>query len=301
VDKADALTAEGVEKALSTLRREVSGVLATLPEKFEELLGNYNQVAEAVHVKEEELKELYDIEKSAETLAALIEAQSKRRREFGEEMAAEKEALESEIASTRAAWQDERTRHEEETKEYEATEKKRRQREREEFDYSFAREKQLAKDRFADEQEALEREIAKRRRELEEREQAIAEREGELASLRQRVEGIPAEIDKAVAAEVKATTQRLTAEAKAQEELLKKQMDGERNVLTTRIESLEKTIEEQEAQIQRLSNQLEKSHQQVQDIAVTAIEGSSARASAAEEHSRRMAQSPGKSRGEERE
>jgi hypothetical protein len=57
--------------------------------------------------------------------------------------------------------------------------------------------------------------------------------------------------------------------------LLKKEFGGERNVLTTRIESLEKTVREQTEQVARLSQQAEKAYGQVQDIAVKAIEGSS--------------------------
>jgi len=56
---------------------------------------------------------------------------------------------------------------------------------------------------------------------------------------------------------------------------VKKEFMGERNVLTTRIESLEKIGKEQSEQIAKFSQQLEKAYQQVQDIAVKTIEGSS--------------------------
>ena len=49
---------------------------------------------------------------------------------------------------------------------------------------------------------------------------------------------------------------------------------GERNVLTTRITSLEQTAKEQAEQISRLLAQAEKAYAQVQEIAVRAIEGS---------------------------
>jgi hypothetical protein len=56
---------------------------------------------------------------------------------------------------------------------------------------------------------------------------------------------------------------------------VKKEFIGERNVLTTRIESLEKIGKEQSEQISKLTQQLEKAYQQVQEIAVRTIEGSS--------------------------
>ena len=79
----------------------------------------------------------------------------------------------------------------------------------------------------------------------------------------------------AVSKTVKETMERLTADAKNRDELQKKEFIGEKNVLTTRIESLEKTVKEQSERIAKLSQQLEKAYQQVQDIAVKTIEGSS--------------------------
>lgn len=46
-------------------------------------------------------------------------------------------------------------------------------------------------------------------------------------------------------------------------------------MLTTRIESLERTVKEQSGQIANLSGQLEKAYQKVQDIALKSVEGSS--------------------------
>jgi predicted RNase H-like nuclease (RuvC/YqgF family) len=56
--------------------------------------------------------------------------------------------------------------------------------------------------------------------------------------------------------------------------LLTREFDGERNVLNTRISSLEKTVEQQTAQLIKLSQQLETAYQKVQDIALKAVEGS---------------------------
>ncbi len=92
--------------------------------------------------------------------------------------------------------------------------------------------------------------------------------------MRQRVESFPKDLDAAVARAVKEATTRQQQESASREELLKRQFDGERNVLTTRITSLEQTAKEQSDQIARLLAQSEKAYGQVQEIAVRAIEGS---------------------------
>jgi colicin import membrane protein len=78
---------------------------------------------------------------------------------------------------------------------------------------------------------------------------------------------------------VKDTAERLNLESKNREELLKKEFTGEKNVLSTRIESLDKTVKEQNAQIAALTQFLEKANQKVQEIAVKALESASAQKS----------------------
>jgi phage-related minor tail protein len=82
-------------------------------------------------------------------------------------------------------------------------------------------------------------------------------------------------LESAVNKAVKEAVERVQLEAKNREELLKKEFEGERNVLTTRIESLQKTAKEQQEQLAKLSQQSEKAYGQVQEIAVKAIEGTS--------------------------
>jgi hypothetical protein len=279
VEAADALFAEGVLKGVSDLRAAMGKILGQLSEKLEAEIEKYGQVKKAIEAKEKELAEIYEIQKSASTLAALIESQQRRREEFEAEMARRKEELAGEIESTRGQWEAEKSDRDADAKEADAVEKKRREREREEYRYAFAREQQLAKDQFSDEKVKLERALVEKRTQLEkelaEREQAVAAREAELTTLRSRAEEFPAQLQAAVAQAISQATENAQEDAVAREELLKREFAGEKNVLTTRIGSLEATVKEQAAQLQKLSQQAEKAYTQVQDIAVKAIEGSS--------------------------
>jgi len=276
---ADSLSSEGVVQGIGNLKAETGKMLAQISDKLEEQVNKYKGIQAAIAYKEKELEEVYEIERSAATLAALIEAQNQKRLEFESEIASEKDELSREIETTRAEWEKEEKDHEVIAKELDAEEKKRRKREKEEFTYAFEREQQLAKDEFEDEKITLEKEIKLKKeqmeRELAEREKAIVEREEELAELRNKAKAFPKEMESAVSRAVRETTERIRAEAKGKEELLQKEFDGERNVLTTRIEALEKTVKGQGEQIAKLSGQLEKAYQKVQDIAVKAVEGSS--------------------------
>jgi hypothetical protein len=279
VATADTLSTESVVTSISELRAAVGKTLAQLSDRLEEEVAKYVQVKRAILAKEQELKDIYEIQRQATSLSALIEAQDRKREEFEKDMAEQRESLENEITAGRSAWEADEKQHAAEIKERDSAETKRRQREQEEWRYGFEREQQIARDRFADDQARLDREAAAKRaaaeKDLAERERAVAAHEQELGDLRQRAQQTPSQIEQAVARAVKEATQRLQADAATREELLKNQFAGERNVLTTRITALENTVKEQSEHIGRLSGQADKAYAQVQDIAVKAIEGSS--------------------------
>jgi hypothetical protein len=279
VEVTDALSTEGIVQEVSALRLEIGGLLGQLSDRLEEEVGKYRQVRQAVEAKQKELQEIYEIEQSALSLAALIEAQHQKRQQTEAELAVRKEELTREIETLHTEWGKEKKVHEAEIKERDADEQKSRKREKEEYLYAFQREQQLAREQFEDEKARLEREITNRReqmeKELADREKAVGEKETELNELRRQAGAFPDELESAVSKAVKEAVQRVESEAKNREELLKKEFDGERNVLNTRIESLEKTVTEQNERIAKLSQQVEKAYSQVQDIATKAIEGTS--------------------------
>jgi len=286
VEVADSVTVDGILREVGDLKLDLGKVLANLADRLEQEVARYEAVKEAIAAKEKELQEIYEIQQSAGSLTALLEAQHAKREEFDAEMASRREALSREIEETRAEWKKEKAAHEAEARGQEAEEQKRRQREQEEFHYALAREQQLARDRFADEKAAyeeekskLDREIQVKREQLEkelsDREKAVRESEEELKELRARVASFPKELDTTVTKEVKAAVERAKNEAAGREELLKKEFEGERNVLKTKIAALESAVKEQADQIGKLQQQLERSYSQIQDIAVKAIQGAS--------------------------
>jgi chromosome segregation ATPase len=269
---ADSLSSEGVAREISNLKIEIGKMLARISDGLEQEVNKYRDINKAIEVKEKEFRELYEIEHSASTLAALIEAQSQKRQEFESEMARRKDELDQEIRTVSVRWEKEKKEHDARVREENAEEKKRREREREEFDYGFEREQQLARDAFEDEKADLEKEIQTRKEELTRREETIAEKENELNELRARAAAHPKEMEAAVNKATKEATDRINLGAKTREELMKKDFDGQRNVFLTQIDSFEKTVKEQCNQISKLSQQLEKAYQKVQDIALKAVD-----------------------------
>jgi hypothetical protein len=285
---ADGLTTDSILSNISGLKAEVGKVLTSLSDRLEQESGRYEAVKKAIIEKDKELAEIYEIQKAASSLSALIEAQNHKKEQFEAEMAERKEAQSSEIEETRQEWQKEKAQRTADVKEQDAADAKKRTREKEEYDYNLQRERQTVKDAFEkekagleEEKERLEREIALRReqsdREFAEREQAISRQEEELAELRARVAAYPKELESTVAREVKLAVDKVQMEATFKLELLQKEFEGERNVLESKIASFESLVKDQAARISSLGEQVEKSYVQVQAIAVKAVEGSAAK------------------------
>ncbi len=290
VDVADSLSMKNVESAIASLRGETGRLLAELSERLEAQIADYEQIKRAIQEKKIELEEIYEIEKSAHTLAALIEAHNQKTIEFEEDMAvtkarlegelgARKLELESQIAEAKARWETDKRDYEHKLKEESEAEAKRRNRVKEEFEYEFERQKRLANDQFNYEKETLEKELKETRRKLEDdfsaRERELEAREAELSELRDQVAKHPKELAAEIARAVKETTDRISSDAKNREELLVKEFEGERNVFAARVSALEGIVKDRDERLARLTTQAEKAGAQVQDIAVKAIEGSS--------------------------
>jgi hypothetical protein len=279
VGEVTSLLERGVGDEIGKLKTEVGNFLDNLLEKLETEARQYASLKRAVAHKEEELREAYEIEKSACSLAALIEAQAQKEFEFEAAMTRRREELQTEIDDQRETWEKEKAAREAAGSEEQARTERERKRQKEEFDYSFKREQQQMREALTLEKERLERELAMKRetaeREFSERERIIAERESEIQELRTRVQKFPAELDDAVKKAAKEATDRIEFQAKSREEIMKREFAGEKNVLQTRINALEAVLKEQTERNVSLAQQVEKAYTQVQDVAVKAIDGSS--------------------------
>lgn len=273
------LAPEGIDREIGNLKSEIGRLLAEVSEKLAAEDARFKSLQQAVAAKQRELQELYGIEKTATSLAALIETQNQKREEFEVEMARQREELKGEIDATRADWDKERKAHEAELRERDAAEKKARDREKEQFDYAFKRDQQTVRDKLADEKATLEKELKLKRetfeKELAERERVLAEKETDLATLRAKAAAFPQELEGAVAKAVREVTEKLQLEFKSRQDLLQKQSEGERNVLTTRNEALEKALKELAEQNGRLNKQIDAAYLKLQEIAEKTIEGAS--------------------------
>ncbi len=284
VAAADQLTKKSIGNRIDALKSSIADELSEIAFKIDSQAREYIKIKEAIASKEEEIKELFEIENAGSTLAALLEANKKKRDEFEEEMGRRRQELEEEISKSQDEMDKKRAAYTAALKEEKEENDKRRKREKEEYLYNFNREKELKLNELQDEAATLEKELSSRKeehdaqtaakeKELREREAVVNSQEKEQVKLQVRVDNFPKELDDAVQKAVAEITQRLTAEAAKNEELLRQTFTGEKNVLSARIQAFEQVVAQQEKQLQVLSAQLENAYDKVQDIAVKAVSG----------------------------
>jgi hypothetical protein len=296
VKVADTMAEKSILTEINDLRVEMSKTLTQISEKIEVETEKYKKIQEAIIIKDGELKEIFEIERSAHALAALIGAQNQKKLEFEAEMSrkiaefdnemnTQKQLLDDDIQSTRIQWNKEKQANQESVKERDEQEKKLRQRHKEEFEYNFNREQELASNQLTDEREKQEKQLAldkedfeksvkDREKDLLDRETSVAERESRMKDLEENVAAFPKELETHIAKAIKNTSDRLNEAAKKNEAFIKIEAEGKSNVLQMKIESLEVTVTDQAKQLAEINERLEKAYGKVQDIAVKAIEGS---------------------------
>lgn len=275
IETADEISAETVLSSIDSLKTELNRTLSEIGEHLENEVKKYQTVKEAVANQEAALEDIYEIQKHASSLTALVELQRQQRSDFESEMEEQRSQLEAEIDGARTAWKREREAYEQEQKERIALDKKHRDREKAEFEYSFQREHEIAQEQFEHEKQRLERDIKARREELEgdllRREAEIGARERELTELREKVEAFPKELQEKVGEAVAQAQASFAKELENRELLLTKEFEGERRVFQAKIEALEASLKEHVSRSASLANQVEKAYTQVQDVAVRAI------------------------------
>jgi hypothetical protein len=264
----EGISVEDVVKGISNLGLDLSKALAGVSEKLVQEVNRLSSAREAVELERKEIDRLHKIDVASTALDQLVQ-----------DYARKKEELESEIAAQRLSWDEELKRTERDRKEQEENLRKQRQREIDEYEYKKTLERKKAQDKYEEEMKLLEKQNREKQEALEkswqQREAALKVQEEESARLRSESEGFQAKLEKACAQAAAEATRATAQKFEQQILLLKKESEAEKRLAELQIKTLEDTLTRQSAQMAALQKQLDEAKQQVQEIAVKAIEGAS--------------------------
>jgi colicin import membrane protein len=267
-ESVDGVSVESVVQRISGLGLGVSKALSDISAKLVEEVNLLGSVREAVALERKELERLHKIDVAATALDQMVQ-----------DYARQKQELEAEIARERAAWEEQSARAERDRKEQDEALRKQRQREIDEYEYKKNLERKKAQDKYDEDVRLTEKKNQERQEALEkgwkQREAELKAREEDLARLRKDAEGFPARLEQEARTAAEAARRETEARLEQQLLVLRKDAESEKRLAELHVKTLEETVARQTAQMAALEKQLTDAKQQVQDIAVKAIEGAS--------------------------
>lgn len=273
-----AKTIQSLEKIQGSFGSAVSNLSEQLIAKATEL----EAVKIAIAAETQDLENLYqltDIDES--TIDFLLDQYQESSKKFTAEYEEQQGADRQEIEALEQRWSKEQLAHDKliaiRNEDYD----KQCQREQAEYQYNLELERDLDESEHAQQQKLKQQELTE---ELRQREQQWQQQEAEIAQQEQESASAAAKIiafESQLQDKVKQGTEEGKGigsyQAKVKTDLREREIEGERQNYQLRIESLEQTIKHQASRIEKLSLQLDSSLQQVQNLAVKAIEGASNR------------------------
>lgn len=251
--------------------------VSELSEQLTTKASNLGELRSAVATEIKQLEELHELEINNNTLDDLLKIYENNEQNFVEEFSRRQETLAQEFSRQKQAWEKEQEEHKRLVKERNDEKNKTTQREAAEYKYDLELQRKLNTDEYEQTQNRLSNELEEFRllqeKQWAEKERTLAEREQQVAEAKNKVEGFAKEKELAIKRATEEGKGIAHYQAKIKTDLYAKDVEGQKRFYEQRLESLDQTIQNQEARIQGLAKQLESALKQVQDLAVKAIEG----------------------------
>lgn len=268
--------------ALEEIKDNFGGAVGNLSEQLIAEATQLESIRQAIATEKSELETLHqltDIEES--TIDLLLSQYQITAREYNENYSHQQEQDEAEIITLRQAWTKEQENH----RRVFAAEKEAciqsQMREKSEYEYNLDKERDFAEAEYEQEKKAWASDLVETRQTLEEewhkRETAILNQEQEYATAKEKVVAYESQLQAKIKQGREEGKGIGSYQAKTKSDLRNKEIIGSKQNYELKIESLEQTIRHQATRINKLSQQLDSSLKQVQDLAVKAIEGTANR------------------------
>jgi hypothetical protein len=247
--------ADNIKSPINKLEEFVSG--------FDSILEQYNNIKEAIKIKKEELKSIYDIEIKTGTLEALIITIEK--------LEQEKKDKENEIEKMFKKGQDDLKKQ----LEYEEEEEKRKIRKMKQLELDELEEKMREKQKQVDlENEKKEDLIRLKYKELNEIIEDLEKREKDVISKNDLIENLQKEIETIKKDTIEDVTNELQKKQNVQIKVIESKYDNKTNLLEEKINDKNERIEELKDENETLKIELKEAYNELKELAEKAVDNS---------------------------
>ncbi|MEN8217539.1 MAG: hypothetical protein ABFS56_14455 [Pseudomonadota bacterium] len=255
----------------STFGQSVDGLAKNMTTEVEKLA----QIQRSIQVENQHLTTLHNIQIAAEALNILQQEHQNALQSLEEDYQQKQEALEKEISKQREVWQKQQQDYDNAKKKQQWLLEKNRQSEEEEYDYKLKRQYTENSDDYEKRQRTLEREQEEENRRKEkdwiEREKYLDKHQAEFDEYKAKVETMPKEIEEAVKKAREKAIKETYRDEENKAKLLETEWEAKRKAFELKIESLNKTVDEQKARIVKLTDKLQAASEQIQELTMKAV------------------------------
>lgn len=256
-----------VEKAIESTRESVEKKIFS-----EELNNKFLDLETAIKAEEEKLKELYGVEKELNNLIIVVNAGKDYMAELENNKRVKTEELNNSIKELEEQY---KVKKEELEKEYETKTKAlklERDRELEEYTYKTKREREIANNKWEDEKAERENILAKKEEKVTILLEEAEEKAEQIKELENKVNDIPALLEKEYARGRKEAMAELEKDHKFATELLKKDFQNTIDRQNDKIESLKEEVQKSSEEKKSLQEKLDLSYNQIKEMATKTVE-----------------------------
>lgn len=269
-------------QSLEQIQENFGSAVSNLSENLIAEATELATLQKAIAQEKQELENLYQLtdidEASLDDLLAEYQVLA---REYEGEWKQEQTTAHQEVETLKQAWSKEQKTHARLIAARDEEYRKNQQREEDEYQYNLDLQRDLDELEYEQDKKQRQQKLGADRQLLEqqwqEKETAIAQQEQEYAAAAAKVAAFAEQSRSQVKRGSEEGKGIGSYQARVKADLRAKEIEGETQNYQLRIESLEQTIEHQVARIAKLSQQLDSSLQQVQHLAVKALEGKSQR------------------------
>lgn len=262
-----------IGEVLNVLQTSLTDLIDSISSNHEAATSELISVQEAIEIKKSELKELFDIEVKAGTLAALIQAHADVTEEQKEEFEAKHTEFKAELDRLDEIEKENRQYIKEAKEEAEADLKKEFQRKREEAEYEFNREKQQRQDELNDEL-VLKRKIFNDEVvEFKKREESLKQREEMMDQLQEELAQVPQLIENAAKAAAEEAKKKAETSFGFETRAIKASYEADTKILENKVQVLEDSLANERKANEALQVKLESAYASVETVAKASVEG----------------------------
>jgi len=249
------------------------GMISSFNEAVKAELDKYSKIKEAINAKNEELAELFEIEKTAFSLAALVDSHQLLKENMEVEMAARKEELQKELNELRDLIEkvkaEENERRKREQEEYEYNKQRRTLKDTDSLNDTLASQKKVVQQQLGEEHERL----TIREKDVKEREAELTAREQEIEEMKAKIESIPQLLTDEVKRKVGKAEGMLTSKHETEKKFMEAAAQSAASVSEAKITEMSKTIETLKSTIVEQQEKLDAAYKEIKEMAVKTVEG----------------------------